>query len=95
MKKYSFLCVMFRSFLLELLNCKRLKKTDLYASLCILCFLLLASLSTQGAAVTKIVCFNLSMSFLHVAVFQTFKVVRNKKSKIFSHRYLIEFSETN
>ena len=32
--------------------------------------------------------FNLITSF-------KFKVVRNKKSKFFSHRYLIEFNETN
>ena len=36
MKKYCFLCIMLHLFLSELLNCKRLQKNDLYASLCIL-----------------------------------------------------------
>ena len=33
----------------------------------------------------------------HIDIFDTFyiKVVRNKKSKFFSHRYSIEFYETN
>ena len=31
---------------------------------------------------------------IHIEV-RYFKVVRNKKSKFFSHRYLIEFYETN